>query len=56
MDQATDESLLSAKHLIAARVPAYLYFAVQQRADEELISIASFVRRCLLQTVQRADR
>jgi hypothetical protein len=53
-DHRSDEA--GSKRLIATRVPAHLYAAVQQAADEELISSASWVRRAIAQAVRQAAK
>jgi hypothetical protein len=53
----TDEAHLSASsRLIATRVPADLARLVEAAAAEELISVASYARRAILQAVSTRER
>jgi predicted HicB family RNase H-like nuclease len=53
MDQS-DEG--GSKRLVSTRLPAALHAAVQQAADEELISSASWIRRAIAQAVRQATK
>jgi predicted HicB family RNase H-like nuclease len=53
----TDEAHLSASsRLIATRVPETLARLVEAAAAEELISVASYARRAILQAVSTRER
>jgi predicted HicB family RNase H-like nuclease len=51
MDQPADEGLNESR-LVSTRVPADLARAVELAAAQELISVASYARRALLQAVR----
>ena len=53
MDQS-DEG--GSKRLVSTRLPADLHAAVQQAADQELISSASWIRRAIAQAVRQATK
>jgi predicted HicB family RNase H-like nuclease len=53
MDQPIDEGApLNATRLVSTRLPNDLHRAVELAAARELISVASFARRALLQAVR----
>jgi hypothetical protein len=51
-DEGTPQSALGATRLVSTRLPNDLHRAVELAAAQELISVASFARRALLQAVR----
>jgi hypothetical protein len=57
MDDPAEATLsASSSRLIATRVPADLARLVEAAAAEELISVASYARRAILQAVSTRER
>ena len=51
-DEGAPQSALGATRLVSTRVPTDLARAVELAAAKELISVASYARRALLQAVR----
>jgi predicted HicB family RNase H-like nuclease len=56
MDQPDEDGLRRAPRLVSTRLPGDLARAVELAAAEELISVASYARRAILQAVSTRER